>query len=650
MSELISLRSLFKDGKEDRFFRIPEYQRGYSWEKLQRSDLLDDIYEICNHSTDHFAGTIVAAKPSENQARYSIVDGQQRLTTLLILIARILLKLKDSNSYPGEGMTHDSEWDTFISRKDDDCTKWRLELNGKHKDIFEKLIIEKSMDFPHLEVQTKSGENLKAAVSEFDNYLKGKSAAKLQKIYYALTNKIGFLFYAPEDSREIGLMFEVINNRGKPLSELEKVKNYIIYYANKHKSEKHISNDLEKSVNINWGIILSRLNKIGFTSNEDEQSFLRTCWLVFKSPQLQNSYHVYENLKSACPPNTNKNKGFEFLKSFVFFLEKASKSFEMLFCPDVSKDGNIKIFLERIAYQPSHSSIMPFIVALLQREDDVAKCAQVLDIVEKLNFRFYISGIAGRSDAKQGRLYRLAHAYYHQDVYHDTSKKIVNTDDLYNNLIDFIEENANVNTFINQLILNPGDSGDFYQWQGLKFFLASYEQNIHEIKKTSIEFKDLLNPRDPKHSNDFFQKEHILSQALYLDKEQEFSFLKRRLGNFVLIREGTNKGAGKMPVIDKIKNGYKSQAIKELYQLDELEGYYINAENYVTKKLGRARQTWGFWKDLLQRMFDLRETELINFALKRWGVEVLPDEQVKVIIDSFKKEEERVQIKKSAKK
>ncbi len=59
--------------------------------------------------------------------------------------------------------------------------------------------------------------------------------------------------YAPDDTKEIGIMFEVINNRGKPLSELEKVKNHLMYY-----SEKNDIQDLKTVVKDKWSNILLR--------------------------------------------------------------------------------------------------------------------------------------------------------------------------------------------------------------------------------------------------------------------------------------------------------------------------------------------------------------------------------------------------------
>ena len=70
---LCTLEEIFKG----RRFKIPEYQRGYSWEKEQRDDLLKDIESIAKSDHMHFTGTIVASK-TDTPDLFEIVDGQQR--------------------------------------------------------------------------------------------------------------------------------------------------------------------------------------------------------------------------------------------------------------------------------------------------------------------------------------------------------------------------------------------------------------------------------------------------------------------------------------------------------------------------------------------------------------------------------------------
>ncbi|KOF56113.1 hypothetical protein AGR56_04105 [Clostridium sp. DMHC 10] len=85
IGEKISLKKLFSD---EFFFIIPEYQRPYSWEKENCEQLFDDIYES-NRDNEYFLGTIILQELESigTGKKYAIIDGQQRITTLQILLA-----------------------------------------------------------------------------------------------------------------------------------------------------------------------------------------------------------------------------------------------------------------------------------------------------------------------------------------------------------------------------------------------------------------------------------------------------------------------------------------------------------------------------------------------------------------------------------
>lgn len=86
-----------------RLFRIPEYQRAYAWGKRQRVDLFNDILDVKRSGREHFMATVVAlAKDNrligaDEYRTVEIVDGQQRVTTLVILLKAIEKNLADQD-------------------------------------------------------------------------------------------------------------------------------------------------------------------------------------------------------------------------------------------------------------------------------------------------------------------------------------------------------------------------------------------------------------------------------------------------------------------------------------------------------------------------------------------------------------------------
>ena len=91
MNNTLSPQELFNN----RTFQIPDYQRGYAWEEQQVEEFLDDL-ELLTSARHHYAGTIVLNPPSEPKTKedeegtsyheVDIVDGQQRLTTIILLL------------------------------------------------------------------------------------------------------------------------------------------------------------------------------------------------------------------------------------------------------------------------------------------------------------------------------------------------------------------------------------------------------------------------------------------------------------------------------------------------------------------------------------------------------------------------------------
>lgn len=88
---------------ERRLFRVPNYQRPYSWETKQRRDLFSDIENLLSYPEDrhHFMATIVCLDRKKTESigadeykTLEVVDGQQRLTTLIILLKAITKKIK----------------------------------------------------------------------------------------------------------------------------------------------------------------------------------------------------------------------------------------------------------------------------------------------------------------------------------------------------------------------------------------------------------------------------------------------------------------------------------------------------------------------------------------------------------------------------
>lgn len=623
--ELLNLKEIFLNGH--RAFIVPEYQRGYSWEERQREDLVKDIENLLEQDYKHYTGTIVASKTEETDNTvelYDIVDGQQRLTSLVILLATMLQQQKLSETSAGELQK------IFIaSGMDEGNTVRKFSLNSLLDTYFYRYVIQEGMGKET--ILTKSHRNIANAFEEFNKWLQ-TTPYNHDKLYSAITEKLGFMLYAPNNSAEIGIMFEVINNRGKPLSELEKIKNYLIYFA-----EKNGIKDLRTTVDISWGEILKNLNESGMTSNDDENSFLRNCWIVFADTNKSRSYYVYDNLKERFPPK-DKDK-WDKLKEFVLFLENASNTYRYLLSQNEISEisGDEKKWLQYISLHASNASIMPLIIALYEKVSSSEERTKLLELLEKLNFRYYGCGVANRSDTGQGDLFWWAHRFYNKyaEIIEDENETyVIDIDWLETTLRNFVQKHAHDHLFIEYLTLDKDEEYDYYGWNNLRFFLANYEEGLRKNKKRSIDIQKMLAPQRKEAMNDYFHKEHIWAKKEKTIIEEEDEINKRRLGNFVLLEPSINISVSKDPIEKKVKDYYEltKKDVPSTYMLYELQELYKKSKKELEGEW--KRKTWKYWYVLNQDFLDRREEKLLTFAVERWRVQGIDKNVKNVVVNS----------------
>ncbi len=218
----------FIKGNQKNQLVIPIYQRVYSWEKEQCKQLWDDIIKIGgNDKMDgHFIGSILyvldGITHSDNELL--IIDGQQRLTTITLLLIALRNHLSD------EVKRKDIENHYLINSDEKDDKKFRLILSESDKDTL-LYLIDKDRRKPS-EPSSKIVENFKLFeewVSQNTNKLETifKGLDKLMIVWIALTKK--------EDDPQ--LIFESMNSKGMELAQTDLIRNYIVMETEVEKQE-----------------------------------------------------------------------------------------------------------------------------------------------------------------------------------------------------------------------------------------------------------------------------------------------------------------------------------------------------------------------------------------------------------------------------
>lgn len=206
-------------------FIIPIYQRTYSWEQEQCQQLWDDIFRAGSndHVKVHFVGSIVYIADGLNQvanaAPLLLIDGQQRLTTVVLLLAALKRALGDTE--PVDGFSAEKIKTRYLTRHlEKDEKYFKLILSQNDASTLKSIILENELP---QDVSLRIQENFDffvGKVTELKNSLDGlcKGIGKLAIVDIALERG--------EDNPQ--LIFESMNSTGKDLSEADLIRNYIL--------------------------------------------------------------------------------------------------------------------------------------------------------------------------------------------------------------------------------------------------------------------------------------------------------------------------------------------------------------------------------------------------------------------------------------
>lgn len=224
-----SLLNLFRDTDVDQY-KIPKYQRAYSWTEEQVKIFCEDLYDAyINNIEDYFFGAVIMIKDSSNDKIRNIIDGQQRITTFTMLIAQlrnlceeILYDLEDSNQsrtkYKRQiKQIRDqiSDLSQCIEFNKEDRTIFKLELSNTDKTFFEEYLrISKRKDIldtlESIIADIEDDENVITDYDELDELIKKNS--KIMDIT-SLGDNIKYIDLYSKLSKSLTSKYEIIKLR-----------------------------------------------------------------------------------------------------------------------------------------------------------------------------------------------------------------------------------------------------------------------------------------------------------------------------------------------------------------------------------------------------------------------------------------------------
>lgn len=636
MKNLKSLSDLF----EKYIFRIPEYQRGYAWQEEHYSDFWEDLLKANLH--DHYTGMISLERIDINNDRrgwdfddnwalkneqeekevYYVVDGQQRLTTSVILIFCFLKFFKE------KGISKIGNNDLLeVERKYIKVTKeyrspvyiFSYVKEDSSREFFEDKIFEGRKITKELD-QTYYTNNLEGAKEFFTKKIKlvyetsNNGIEELEFIFKKLIERLKFnMFYVNSDF-DVYVAFETMNNRGKKLSTLELLKNRLLYIISVLSEDEAHRNYLRKHIIDAWVEIYKQIGKNKDNKLSDED-FLRSHWNIYYPYSRSRGVNYISDLldkrftlnRFVEEKKKRKPSAEEFFESsnieelekrwrwdkiiikYVESLMQISRYFYFAQTPG-DKTANINItdieinLLKRIN-RLGFVSFLPMIMALLSNKDDINEIDRItiLEHIEKLIFiRYRCAGAL--STYKMNTFYTEARRLY-QTKNPSECIKVLKTE-LNEAKVGFGKRFENK---IKDLIRK---GYGFYGWNELRYFLFEYEQGLMESGRNSslVEAGYFYN-RDKR--KDMVSIEHILPQtpneaygywlnALKDYNEEEQMILTNSLGNLLPLSQSINSSLQNNSFEEKKvgtneRRGYKDGTLSEREVVDKWDKWTPNA-------------------------------------------------------------------------
>ena len=545
-----------------RIFRIPDYQRGYAWIDKQLSELWDDLDEIAEIDGElkrHYTGTIYLeeTQPLADEKWlsgvkfYNVVDGQQRLTTISILLFE-LLKVADT------GYCEESKNDlmkTFLSKSnstgESKVYKFSYAVTDKNYNFLQHTIFEDDKVVLQPNYLNHYTKNLSEAKKFFSTKISSLSNEQREKLFKKLTTSLQFDIRTIEKDLDVQAVFETMNNRGKPLSTLEKLKNRLIYLTEKLTVESEDKNSLRKKINEAWGKVYTCLAQ---NPNQilDEDTFLSAHLSLYRKPK-ESTFSEKIAEEKVFEMFCNKSEKYDLeengtakeepvsYKKIEDYILKLSELAPLWYEIHNSKSKLIK----KILVLNGSKEIKIFLVSVLNKTKDENLVKGIFTNLEKIFFRNRVPGINVMDE-------RTAAAWA-RDIY-------INEDDLQG-IIKKTEDLINISVSVPNIIQSfkylftyeRGAKG-FHRWGNLKYFLFEYEEFL-KLKTQETNDKVTL--------DDFGETtiEHIIPQQFWDNWKEEVNsvtdglveeekieqtrkVLLNTLGNLTILKNGKNSSLG----------------------------------------------------------------------------------------------------------
>jgi len=258
-------------------FVIPSFQRDYAWKVRNIDDLFDDVEEAQEVDGGHYLGTFILSRQDRAET-VQVVDGQQRLTTLTILLDALIDAVDDIN-------IKQHYRNTFISNP---VTGDKFRVLGDNEAFFRDLLAEKSPE-PQSDGQKRLFTAHRHIRLRVNALLERGGQPLINSWLLCLSNMEVLEFVEPNEGKAIR-MFQSVNDRGVPLAKMDIVKSLLVYYSNRY-----LDGQLDKSISQQFGQAFRSFSRLKHLAGEPGYKIRQVDRDVFKEDDVLRYHYLAFN-------------------------------------------------------------------------------------------------------------------------------------------------------------------------------------------------------------------------------------------------------------------------------------------------------------------------------------------------------------------
>ncbi|HMS54176.1 MAG TPA: DUF262 domain-containing HNH endonuclease family protein [Fimbriimonadaceae bacterium] len=543
-----------------RTFRVPAFQRDYSWSEEYWQDLWYDVQEQSQPDSRHYMGAIVVA--SETDRDFLVIDGQQRLATLSILALAVIKSLEELAQSSGDDTNKERAIELrhlFIGTKDPASLveRSKLTLNDSDRGFYQDYLVQgREPSNPRTLISSnrllwECYQYFRRQIKSHNDYRDGKILAEL--LSEVVARRLLFILITVGDEVSAYTVFETLNARGLELTVTDLLKNYLF-------AKMKATEDLE-FVKRTWQRLTSTVGQEHFSE------FLRYHYLT-RFSQIR-SGKLFGLVRSEVQTNTDV---LELLKT----LEPRAELYEALFEPQSPywlDTPEAKRWLRELSLF-GVKQMTPLLFAAYERLDSKAFCS-ILRMVAIVSFRYTIIGRLNPRELEtvyhQGALAIIEGRARTPEQVFETIKSVYVPDDKFQSDFTLAQ----------------------FKTSGRRKKLAKYVLCELESQATGGRLDFETNPATIEH----VLPENVLgTYESFLVPDQHNAFVYR-LGNLTLLSDSMNRQVGNAAYEEKVKA-------------------YRCSEYQITRDL--AETAPGDWTPAL---IESRQEDMAAKAVKLWRLD-----------------------------